>query len=220
MARTKGAKDKGKRKAATKPTIRRPVTTPPGASQSPPVDRPPIPESEFTAAIAAELGKTDTDADQASRAAGQGPAVPAGSPNPAPPSPFDPSALTMQAMADALQLPFYAMAWLLSVLGIAPDPDPVTAVGKIHAPALAKAVYPIYDYYARQYIGEHPDQAVNACIHVSILDGVAIVPDLVEAVRISRINAAAARAQQQQQRVTSVPGAQRQPGQCPEPSVN
>jgi hypothetical protein len=167
------------------------------------IQRPAIPPDEFQAAIAAELNKTF------SLSSGPG-AVPysegsadthtvSSSPGPT----FDPAALTLDAMAAALHLPFYILAWVLQLFRVAPDPGPILAVGAKHAPTLAKAVYPIYDHYARQYIGEHPDQVVNVSIHVAILDAVGIVPDMIDAVNESRAKAAA----RQQQQAGPPPGA-------------
>jgi hypothetical protein len=202
MARTKGAKDNHPRK---KPTGKRPpqvnpqrppaspsdektgkVPTPPPAAVA---ARPAIPPSDFKAAIAAELAKEQPaqpgrvpDADPSS---GGPPTAPAG---------FDPAALTLEGLANAWQLPFYGLAKLLQVLRLAPSPGPIIAVGKSRAPEMAKASYPIYEHYARQYVNVHPDQAVNASIGVTLLDGIGIVPDLIDAVMESRADAARAAA--------------------------
>lgn len=98
----------------------------------------------------------------------------------------------MDALASALQAPFYALAWLLAVLGIAPDPAPIVAVGQRRAPEFAKATYPIYEYLAAKYIGAHPDQVVNASLHIVVLDGIGLAPDLAEAIQESRRRAAVA----------------------------
>lgn len=149
-------------------------------------DRPRLDESEFHAAIAAEL--------QAQSTAVPGPdnVDSASCSPPAPAASFDPAALTIDGLANAWRVPFYALARLLAWLRVAPDPEPIEAVGRRHAKTMAKASYPIWDHYARQYVNLHPDQAVNAAIGVTVLDGIGIVPDLLDAIGQSRRRASLA----------------------------
>jgi hypothetical protein len=193
MARTKGAKDNRPRKkpAGQRPTRANPQRPPAspshdektGQPQTPPpaavAERPAIPPTDFKAAIAAELGQ-------------RGPSQPGRVP--AAPAAFDPAALTLDGLANAWQLPFYAVARLLQWLRIAPIAEPIISVGKARAAVMAKASYPIYEHYARQYVNVHPDQAVNASIGVTVLDGIGIVPDLIDAIIESRSTAAKAAA--------------------------
>ena len=74
------------------------------------------------------------------------------------------------------------------------DPAPIIAVGKDRADVMAQASYPIYEHYARQYVNVHPDQAVNASIGVTALDAIGIIPDLIDAIMVSRADAAQAAA--------------------------
>ncbi len=200
MARTKGAKDRTKRK---QPAEKAPPKTPmrPAAKTSPETapsiggerspERPAIPPDEFKAAIAAELGKATNQAQVTpGQDATQGTNRPAETLAPA--ADFDPAALTIDGLANAWRVPFYALARLLAWLRVAPDPEPIEAVGRRHAKTMAKASFPIWDYYARQYVNVHPDQAVNVSIGVTALDGIGIVPDLIDAIGESRRRAARA----------------------------
>jgi hypothetical protein len=100
----------------------------------------------------------------------------------------------MEGLQHAWQTPFYVLAMVLRFIGLAPDPQPILAVGRKRAAELAKATYPVWDYYARQYLHVHPDQQVNVSIGVTVLDAIGIGPDLVEAIYASRANAAKAAA--------------------------
>lgn len=200
MARTMGAKDKKRRrkpeprnaqKSPTPAVPRRRNTAPVPTGPQPAVKEESAsgPETidprDFRVGIAAELGELAAATDGFSADPGQGSNQPASS-APAPEAAgFDPAALTMEGLANAWRLPFYALARLLAWLRIAPDPEPVAAVGRRHAQALAKASYPIWEYYARQYVNVHPDQAVNVSIGVTVLDGIGIVPDLMDAIEES-----------------------------------
>lgn len=210
MARTKGAKDTKKRKAATKkppkPQAGRPGSEAmPGmetgaARPLPPIHRPDLPADDFKAAIAAEL--------QAGVTGSNGPGQESMTPQVSPQEPvpaFDPMTLTMDGLASAWQVPFWALAWLLKILRVIPDPEPVIAVGRRRAKDLAKPSYAIYEFYTRQYLGLHPDNAVHVAAGVTALDAVGIVPEIVEACIRSRRQAAAVVGTQGQ--VTPVPGA-------------
>jgi hypothetical protein len=197
MARTRGAKDnKPRKKAAPRPQQIRPTSTSQLATPTPeppsgPV-RPALDGSDFKAAIAAELNKASGPAESVPSNPGQGDSSPSG---PVPDSPaIDPSALTLEGLSNALRLPFYALARVLKYFRIAPDPEPIEAVGRRRAKELAKAVNPIWDYYARQYVNQHPDQGVNVALGVTALDAIGIVPDLIDAVVESRARAAKAAA--------------------------
>jgi hypothetical protein len=217
MARTRGAKDKTKRRQPAKHQSslahQRPVKAPPAAGKdaAPPADRPAIPPDEFQAAIAAELGSAGVTSD-ASHGAGQDPAQP-GSP-PAQPPPFDPGALTIDGLASAWQLPFYALGKLLHVLRVTPDPEPIYDVGRRRAKDLAKPSYAIYEYCCREYLRLNPDNTVHVAAGATGLNAIGILPDLIDAIARARAKAAAA------QQPMNIPGATRQPGQCPEPSIN
>lgn len=141
--------------------------------------RPAISPDDFKAAIAAELGHASqaSEPEEGSQAA---------SCSPPPPASFDPEALTLEGLSNAWRLPFYGLARLLQWLRIAPDPEPIEAVGRRRAKELAKASYPIWEHYARQYVNVHPDQAVNVSIGVTALDAVGILPDLLDAIGESR----------------------------------
>ncbi|MCU0916906.1 MAG: hypothetical protein MUC88_20450 [Planctomycetes bacterium] len=191
MARTKGAKDKTKRKIlsqspqrpATKPGLTAPpdrTQVPPAPSQASGPERLAIPPDDFKAAIAAELRRAESS--ETSKP-GQGSSD---SSPPAPGSAFDPAGLTLDGLANAWRLPFYVLARLLQWLQVAPDPEPIAAVGRRRAKELAKASYPIWDYYARQYVNVHPDQGVNVALGVTALDAIGIVPDLIDAIEESR----------------------------------
>lgn len=189
MARTKGARDKAKRKAKApvKTTMRpaaatAPVATPTIGGERPP-ERPAIAPDDFKAAIAAELGKaSELPGPDNVGSASCSPPVPAAS--------FDPAALTLEGLANAWRLPFYGLARLLAWLRIAPDQEPIEAVGRKHARVMAKASMPIWEHYSRKYLDVHPDQAVNVSIGVTALDGIGIVPDLIDAIGQSRRRAA------------------------------
>ena len=188
MARTRGAKDLRKRKLpATRPikSPASPIQTQRTEAQSASVaERAELPQDDFKAALAAELGKAAAGEQSASPGPGQsGDSLTADS-TPAPG--FDPNALTLDGLANAWRLPFYGLARLLQWLKVAPDPEPIEAVGRRRAKELAKASYPIWEYYARQYVDVHPDQAVNVAIGVTALDGIGIIPDLIDAVSQSR----------------------------------
>jgi hypothetical protein len=98
--------------------------------------------------------------------------------------------LTIEGLAAAWQVPFWALAWLLRILGVIPDPEPVVAVGKRRAKDLAKPSYAIYEHYTRQYLGLNPDNSVHVAAGVTALDAVGIVPEIVEACIKSRRSAA------------------------------
>jgi hypothetical protein len=195
VARKKGAKDKKPRKipvtrsrpahgsGQTTPPVRREASPAPQTLSGP--ERPAIPPDDFQAAIAAELKQASpSSVEQAGREAPADVGTRTSAPS-APPE-FDPSALTEEGLANAWRLPFYGLARLLCLLRIAPEPEPIEAVGRRHAKTMAKASYPIWDYYARQYLNLHPDQTVNVAIGVTALDGIGIIPDLIDAIGESR----------------------------------
>jgi hypothetical protein len=190
MARTRGAKDKTRRKQlAAKGLLKTPMR--PAAQTSPvatPVlggerlpERPAIPPDEFRAAIAAELGKADTHVDPGQASAVQG--------GPAPVA-FDPGSLTLDGLASAWQLPFYVLALGLAWLRITPDPEPIIAVGRRRAKDLAKPSYAVYEYLLREYLGVHPEHQLYGAAGATALNGIGIVPEIVEAVRQARRKAA------------------------------
>jgi hypothetical protein len=191
MARTKGAKDRGLRKkpAAKRPAIKQdpPSQTLRPEAQSDPatIDRPPIPVNDFKAAIAAELHQADVSSP------GQAETQPSEAANPGQASSFDPSSLTIEGLEAAFQLPFFVLARVLAWLKIAPDPLPIRELGKRKARVLAKPSYAVYEHYARQYLGFHPENGVHVAIGVTGLNTVGISPDLVEAIEESRRRAAA-----------------------------
>jgi hypothetical protein len=92
----------------------------------------------------------------------------------------------LEGLTNAWQTPFFGLAALLHVLRIAPDPAPIIEVGQRRAKEMAKASYPLWDYYARRYLNVHPDHGVNVAIGVTVLDAIGIVPDLIGAVLESR----------------------------------
>jgi hypothetical protein len=198
MARTKGAKDRATRK---KPFHRRSTQHPAAAktatltavTQESPPDRPAIPPNEFTAAIAAEL--------QASQ-----PGPPASSPHgddatacesPGPAASFDPAGLTLDGLAAAWQVPFYALGVGLRWLRVTPDPEPIFAVGRRRAKDLAKPSYPIYEHYMREYLAVNPDDTVGVAAGATALNAIGIVPEIIDAVVKARRKAAAAQPQPQ-----------------------
>jgi len=203
MARTKGAKDKGtRRKPPTRPPAKPAIPRmPPGGSQpkvesktgdgGPPPRADPRGASaaEFQAAIAAELKQASVSIDP-----GRTDAASTSSSPPVPAS-FDPSALTIEGLASAWQFPFYVLASVLAFFRIAPDPEPLLAVGRRRAPDLAKPSYVIYEQLAQRYLGFHPENTVHVAVGVTVLDAIGIVPDVIEAVRESRRRAGVAGAQ-------------------------
>jgi len=202
MARTRGAKDKSRRKQPAA-KIRTPVRpsgpshgselaagTPPGLA-----DRPAVPPGEFEAAIAAELGNTET-------IACPGPAPSGVTAQPAP-AQFDPGALTLDGLASAWQCAFYALGTALAWLRITPDPEPVYAVGRRRGKELAKPSYVIYEHYTRQYLQLNPENTVHVAAGATGLNAIGILPDLIDAVIGARRKAAAKAAQGQP---TPVPG--------------
>jgi hypothetical protein len=193
MARKRGAKDKSKRKipvqSRIRPAIHSAQTTPPVRMQAAPEpqrasgpERPAIPPDDFKAAIAAELGKADTHVDPGQTS----PAVQGGSA----PVAFDPGSLTLDGLASAWQLPFYVLALGLAWLRITPDPEPIIAVGRRRAKDLAKPSYAVYEYLLREYLGVHPEHQLYGAAGATALNGIGIVPEIVEAVRQARRKAA------------------------------
>ncbi len=205
MARTKGAKDNRPRKrpqpkiskgpsqpansqGRTAPPVERatPAATATGTSPtavtSPPV-RAAIPPTEFEAAIAAELGRADGSSPTPGPCAAD--TEPAGPP-PAQATSFEPSTLTIEGLEAAFQAPFFLLSRVLAWLRIAPDPEPIRALGKRRAKVLAKPAYAVYEHYARQYLGLHPDNRVHVAIGVTGLNTIGISPELVEAIEESR----------------------------------
>lgn len=191
MARTKGARDKSIRKkpAAKRPPIKRdpPTETPrPEAQSGPPNERPPLPATDFKAAIAAELHQqTGEPLPPGQRSAPQ----PADVPNAGQAS-FEPGTLTIEGLEAAFQVPFFVLSRVLAWLRIAPDPAPIRELGQKRAKVLAKPAYAIYEHYARAYLGLHPDNGVHVAIGVTGLNAVGISPELVEAIEESRRRAA------------------------------
>jgi hypothetical protein len=145
-----------------------------------------LPPDDFRAAIAAEMQSCNAGvgSDQPGQ---QEPAPPQASPQAAPA--FDPSTLTTEGLTAAWQVPFWALAWALKILGVIPDPEPVIAVGKRRAKDLAKPSYAIYEHYTRQYLGLNPENSVHVAAGVTALDAVGIVPEIVEACIKSRRSA-------------------------------
>jgi len=178
MARTRGAKDNKARKkpAAPRPTTRHSSSTgtETKATTVPAVDRPALPPDDFKAAIAAELGVSQGTPGQ------EGTLPEAGPPSPAPG--FDPGTLTIDGLASAWQVPFWAIGRVLQLLRVIGDPEPVFAVGRRRAKDLAKPSYEVYAHYARQYLQLNPDNSVHVAIGVTGLNGVGIIPELVEAI--------------------------------------
>jgi hypothetical protein len=191
MARTKGAKDRGLRRkpAAKRPPIQQdpPSQTLRPEAQSDPakIERPPIPASDFKAAIAAELNQT------AVSSPGQAETQPSDPANPGQASSFEPGTLTIEGLEAAFQVPFFALSRVLAWLRVAPDPGPIRELGQRKARVLAKPAYAIYEHYARQYLGLHPENGIHVAIGVTGLNAVGISPDLVEAIEESRRRAAA-----------------------------
>jgi hypothetical protein len=201
MARTKGAKDARKRKPAVRKPPK-PVTAAPAGT--PPIQRPDLPADDFHAAIAAELQASSPSTEGSNQPGQPESATPQVSPQGAAPA-FDPATLTLDGLASAWQVPFWALAWALKILRIIPDPEPVIAVGRRRAKDLAKPSYAIYEHYTRQYIGLNPDNTVHVAAGVTALDALGILPEIVEACMKSRRQAAAAVGSQGQS--TGVPGA-------------
>lgn len=192
MARTRGAKDSKPRKkpAPKRPTIKRdPVK----------IERPALPPDDFHAAIAAELHQAPLPQP------GQVADPQVGPQGPAPASSFDPAALTLDGLASAWQVPFWALGWALTWLRYLPSPEAVTAVGRRRAKDLAKPSYEIYRHLLSEYLSLNPDNQVHAAGAVTALNGVGIVPDLTEAIVKSRREWIAA-TQRTQQAPTSGPG--------------
>ncbi len=150
---------------------------------SPPA-RPPIPPTEFESAIAAELGKADGSSPTPGPCAAG--TEPAGPPPAQATSFFEPSTLTIEGLEAAFQAPFFVLSRVLAWLKIAPDPEPIRALGKRRAKVLAKPSYAVYEHYARQYLGLHPDNRVHVAIGVTGLNAIGIAPELVEAIEESR----------------------------------
>jgi len=210
MARTKGAKDKGRRRknisprqSTQHPAAAKTATLTAVTQESPP-DRPAIPPNEFaaaiTAAIAAEL-QTSQPGPPASSPHGDG-ATACESPGPA--ASFDPASLTMDGLASAWQLPFYALGVGLHLLRITPDPEPIFAVGRRRAKDMAKSSYPIYEHLMREYLAVNPDDTVGVAAGATALNAIGIVPEIIDAVVKARRKAAAA--QPQPQPPAPVPG--------------
>jgi len=198
MARTKGAKDSKPRKAAVKRAKPkpRPQETAKGVV---PIQRPDLPADDFKAAIAEELAQGNAGTEP-----GQDISTPQdNSQGPAPA--FDPKTLTLDGLASAWQVPFWLLAWMLNVLRVIPDPEPVIAVGRRRAKDLAKPSYAIYEHYTRQYLGLNPENAVHVAAGVTALDAAGIIPEIVEACIKSRRGAVKAAGTQGQP--TQVPGA-------------
>lgn len=193
MARTKGAKDKQIRK---KPALRtRPIPATPAresAVDSAPADRPAIPPDEFHSAIERELQRAGTAELPGTSPASTGPAQTATDAPGTPP--FEPSALTLDGLASAWQCAFYALGQVLLWLHVTPDAEPIYAVGRRRAKDLAKPSYTVYEHYTRTYLGMNPDNEIHVAAAVTVLNGVGIIPDLVDAVVTARRKEAAKRA--------------------------
>lgn len=179
MARTKGAKDRTKRKPQCRPSRPKPPATPADLATD---ERPTLPAEDFDRAIAAELGGVQAEPGQESASS----VSTTGATNEPVQAVFDPGSLTLEGLASAWQVPFWALAWGLKVLGLIPDPEPVIAVGKRRAKDLAKPSYIVYEHYARHYLGLNPDNGVHVAAGVTALNGVGIVPEIVEACLKSR----------------------------------
>jgi hypothetical protein len=199
MARTKGAKDAKKRKPAVKKPPKAKAVTPSPAAGIPPIQRPDLPADDFKAAIAAELQSCNAGAKEP----GQENAPPQDSPQGPAPA-FDPATLTVDGLASAWQVPFWLLGHALAMFRVIPNAEPVIAVGKRRAKDLAKPSYAIYEHYAREYLGLHPDNAVHVAAGVTALDAIGIVPEIIEACIKSRRQAVAAAGTQGQP--TPVPG--------------
>jgi hypothetical protein len=145
--------------------------------------------AEFQAAIAAELKQASVSIDP-----GRTEAASTSSTPPAPAS-FDPSALTIDGLASAWQLPFYLLASLLQLLRIAPEPAPIVAVGRRRAPDLAKPSYVVYVELARRYLQLHPESQLQMAAGATGLNAVGILPELIEAIKDSRRRAGVAEAE-------------------------
>jgi len=180
MARTKGAKDRQKRKPAAKLSKAKPPTrsVEPSSWQT---ERPELSADDFNRAIDAEIATGSTPPGP-----GQDAPAPQAGDTPQPVPVFDPSSLTIEGLAGAWQVPFWALAWTLKILRVIPDPEPVIAVGRRRAKDLAKPSYVIYEHYARKYLGLNPDNGVHVAAGVTALNGVGIVPEIVEACLKSR----------------------------------
>jgi len=206
MARTRGAKDKTLRKkpfhqrrSAQHPAAAKTVTLTAVTQESPP-DRPAIPPDEFTAAIAAELQTSQPGSPASSPHGGDAPACD----SPSPAASFDPAGLTLDGLAAAWQLPFYALGVALRAMRVTPDPEPIFAVGRRRAKDLAKPSYPIYEHYMREYLAVNPDDTVGVAAGATALNAIGIVPEIIDAVVKARRKAAAA--QPQPQPSTPIPG--------------
>jgi hypothetical protein len=139
-------------------------------------------DDEFQAAIAMELR--------------HGTPAPQGQPGPAPsppqlvlppaPAAFDPAALTLDGLASAWQVPFYVLAKILQLLKLIGPAEPIQAVGRRRSMDLARPSYAIYEHYAREYLGIHPENGVQAAAGVTALNAVGILPELIDAIMESR----------------------------------
>jgi hypothetical protein len=197
MARTKGAKDARPRKKALPRGTggrfqkRTPIEASPMETTA--VERPPLPNDDFQAAIAAELGHAPNALPEPGPVAETPQVSPQG---PAPAGGFDPNALTIEGLTGAWQVPFWALGHLLRMLRIIPSADPIIAVGKRRAKDLARPSYTIYEHYTRQYLNLNPENEVHVAAGVTGLNLAAIVPELVEAVLDARRRSAASPAGQ------------------------
>ena len=207
MARTRGAKDnKPRKKPAGKPPMRQssPSHTPePKATTVPAIERPPIPLDDFKSAIAADCSKL------LHARAGTGGTVRR---QPAsvlcPGGRFRSIGLDPGRPGERLAVSFWLLGWGLTLLRVVPAADPVMDVGKRRAKDLAKPSYAIYEHYARQYLKLNPDNTVHVAAGVTALNGVGILPDLVEAiVKSRRVWSDQIRLAQQQQPAPAAGGA-------------
>jgi hypothetical protein len=196
MARTKGARDaKPRKKAAAKPRKASPAAAKtmelgPTSKLVPPaeIQRPPVPPDDFQAAIAAELNKASLSPGPESTLAADAAFThtDVSAPGPA----FDPASLTLDGLASAWGLAYYALGVILAWLRVTPDADAVAAVGRRRGKDLAKPSYVLYEHWTREYLDLNPQNTVHVAGGATILNFVGTVPEIIDAVRLSRKRAA------------------------------
>lgn len=144
MARTKGAIDKRPRRVHHKPKTSPKKTESPAPDQTTPATVNP----EFLATIDAEMALNEPQA----RPEGSG-SSPADQ-SPLPPAAASEPPLTKDAWEGVLRVPFRVLALATSAPGVAD-------VGDRRAKDLARPSYPIFEYYAKEYLGMHPDDPLS-----------------------------------------------------------
>lgn len=177
MPRTKGAIDKGPRKRST--VCKRP--RPPAASAAGAVRGSPAPDQalpgvnpEFLTAIDTALGGAPNEP-QVSPGLGV-PTTPA-------PDTLAEAPLTREAWEGVLRVPFRVLALAVQAPGVAD-------VGNKRAADLARPSYPIFEYYAREYLALNPDNPLSLAWAATGL----VLADIAADVGVAIVQARAAQA--------------------------